>query len=270
VFLIAPDNRKVSLVNGAGQRLRQYQVEGPTNPNGVSILFPPNLKQPPIKVGPHLYLASSVHLHPSDPQFYALARVVLRLDITTGQVELAGSYPDLYRQPGRHYPGQWVEPGHTSNGKTLVVSFSADQQVYQYALPALGSPQAHLAASSHFGQVPHHPRPLEGMAELEMAVNSPFFEGIHYLPGQKQYHRLAYLPDPKTPFSAANPKAPFYPDYLLIVLDENFQKMGEGIIPREVNRTHWVVAPDGLYGEVSGETEDELVLRLLRPVVKHN
>jgi hypothetical protein len=71
VFLIAPDNRKVSLVNGAGQRLRQYQVEGPANPSGNHLLLGVDTKQPPIKVGPHLYLASSVHLHPSDPQFFA-------------------------------------------------------------------------------------------------------------------------------------------------------------------------------------------------------
>jgi hypothetical protein len=138
--------------------------------------------------------------------------------------------------------------------------------VYQYDLPALGSPQAHLAASSRFGQVPHHPRPLEGKAELEMMANSPFFEGIYYLPGQKQYYRLAYLPDAKTQFSAANPQAPFYADLLLLVLDKNFQKLGEGITPREVGSTHWLITPDGLYGQVAGESEDELVLRLLRPV----
>jgi Domain of unknown function (DUF4221) len=104
IFLVAPDQGKVSLVNGAGQRLRQYQVKGPTSPSGNHFRLALNFKQPPVKVGPHLYLGCWVELPTEDPQFFAQGRVVMHLDLATGQVKVAVPYPDLYRQPGRRYP----------------------------------------------------------------------------------------------------------------------------------------------------------------------
>lgn len=265
VFILSPHQNWVSLVNRAGQLLRKYPVASREGSIGRLAV---NYKQPPSKIGQHLYLGCRSNLLFSDPTYYDRSRVLMDLDLVTGQVSEAVPHPAPYRQPGQHYPIQWTEPGHTSNGKSLVFSFPADLQVYEYNLPDLGEPQAHLAASQHFAQVPHRPRPLEDQQGMEMIANSPFFEGIFYLPGQQQYYRLAYLHDPKTPFSPNNPEAPFFADFSLIVLDRNFQKLGEGITPREVGSTHWIITPDGLYGEVAGQSEDELVLQLLKPVEK--
>ncbi|MCU0451923.1 MAG: DUF4221 domain-containing protein [Bernardetiaceae bacterium] len=201
VFLIAPQNNWVSLVNGAGQLLRKYPGPDQAGQNGPLWRVVTNYKQLPIKIGQHLYLPGRLMTLVEDTSFFHQAKVLMDLDLVSGQISQAVPYPDLYHQPGQHYPGQWVDQGHASNGKSLVFSFSVDPQVYEYALPPQDPPQAHLAASQHFAQVPHHPKPLEGRQEMEVVANSPFFEGIFYLPGQQQYYRLAYLPDPKTPFS---------------------------------------------------------------------
>lgn len=271
IFLLAPDQFLVSLVNGKGDLVRQYYLY----PKGVEASgkgMPMSTKEiyvgrpivdnynPISKHGDYLYMGADPRMLSTDPDLFVRSRVLARLNLADGTLDYSMPYPELYRLPNKHYPlGGFSEPSFVISSKGIVFNFSAD--FHLYCQPWGKGDEAikkYYAPSTHFTSIPSSPKPFEDMSEkaLEFQANTARFERLLYNPWQNLYYRMAWLPDKKEPFSAANPKAKFMIDLSLIILDQDFRKIGEHMLPRNVNSTHFIQTPEGLYG-VDGNNKDE-------------
>ncbi len=276
IFVLAPNEFRLSLVNGQGNVLRKY----PMYPKGVKAEGAPMSTDehyvgapvcdpisPMVKLGNRLYLKADPRVMVSDhKKFFGTSRFLIELNLETGEVAYSVPYPELYRLPGRFFAPTLTIPSYTGNGLSLVFNFPADNQLYEHT-PGQAEPRPHPATSSHFEKVAFSTKPLDPMSNeaMEQEANNPYFARVMYDPHRQVYYRMAYIPDTKNPFSATKRGVPFFADFSLIILNRDFQKVGEYMLPRSINSTHFLCTPQGLYGEI-GENEDEMVFQQLKLV----
>jgi Domain of unknown function (DUF4221) len=279
IYVLSPDQFRVSLINTEGKVLRKYSIlpsgvaagkGAPTSTKDIFVGQPIcEASKPMIKVGNEIYMSAGPRMFWNDPTFFERSRLLIRLNLTTGGFEYLMPFPDVYRQPRKYYPPAFSAPSHAFNGKAIIASFPADVFLYEVS-GQQDKWSRHAAPSMHFNEVVSSLRPLETSSNetAEMEINNEYYERIMYNPFQHVYYRMTWLPDKKVAFSAINPSTDFMVDFSLIILDKHFRKIGEYMLPREINSTHFLNTPDGIYGIVSSKNEDELIFQQLKLVAK--
>lgn len=170
-------------------------------------------------------------------------KICLQVNINTKEIKfLSLTYPKDYMIDG--LKGLYFS--RLYNGNNYIYSFEGDHNIYTTS-DHISFSKAIDAGSSLFNEIPVNT--TSGIDEyLAHGVKSPRYLSIIYDPFRKLYYRFAY---PGYNFEEGEDKyklVQFLPKLSIIILDENFDKVGESALPDNTFlRDNYFVSKDGLY-----------------------
>jgi hypothetical protein len=205
-----------------------------------------------------LFVLAAPDLNPHKANFYTKGNVGQWINLKTGKVGFVLNFPKIYCQKNYSYLF-----GHyylTSNEKQeLVYSFSGSDSLNISKIGSWSFFNTMLAKSNDISTIESLPAPLGGVTSEEQFYKymqtKPQYAGIWYDKYRKIYYRVALQKDDtiKNAWSAQ--------PFSIIVLDNNFKKVGETKFPAK--KYHYLgimVGKEGLYlplGNANNEEIDE-------------
>lgn len=180
-------------------------------------------------------------------------------DFQKDTVLLANNYPPQYQK--HNWGGAFFRMPYFDVNKengTVIISFPQDHNLYVYSLSEY-SQYKYYAGSNHIKQIDSYDQKKGEEIDQDRAARWFFstssYRDVHYDPYRKLYYRFACL--------AAEEKlqkkfvAGIHP-IILIILDENFNYLGEGLLPNDVDLRYMnsFVTKEGLNMQVLTDNED--------------
>jgi hypothetical protein len=195
--------------------------------------------------------------------------VVVKVDIRTNDI----SYP--YYRTEKYQEGQWgMTSTHTRFYQTyneaddlMVHSHGNDEYIYVY--DKANKMTKYYAGSAAIKEIKPYSKTqvLESSESYRYEATTGAYTAIFYDPYRQMYYRFAFLPVE----DIATQPSVFYGRTAIIMLDHNFQKVGEYVLPKGYNHLMSFVGKAGLYiasREKYGQDENFLTFDIFVPVEK--
>ena len=199
-----------------------------------------------------------------DPNPQGLQTCVTAIfDLAHNDIRLANPYPEVYGGKGSIWQpfAYLVTPYDLTPDGKMLLGFQADDSVRVYDMDTRCS-KAYFAGYSKAERV----RPARSASPVDVGlsiVKQVQYAGIYYDRWNNLYYRLVALPTSdydvnKEVFPARN--------LAIVILDEDFQKVGEYEISEKTDRYNSVfVSPDGLHINVLSEDDDYMEFITVKP-----
>ena len=192
------------------------------------------------------------------------------IDTTTGKIEYGLCYPKLYQEG--HWGGvHFRQPSMTyiPSKDEFIYNLPADNHLYVQKRNSKEHRKVY-AGSRNFEQ-PKPPFKLSKNADLpNMAQTSkalaitPMFAGVRYDPYNHLIYRITIFP-----YRAYQPSEEQHPiGYLkcsIIVLNENYEVLGEKELDEKIYGWDIIVSPEGLLIGTKAQEEDKLTYEIFKP-----
>ncbi|MBT1689834.1 DUF4221 family protein [Dawidia soli] len=198
---------------------------------------------------------------------FASDNLVSIVDLTTQKISAALSYPESYK--GGVWGPYLSQYYYTFNPSTekFIFSFAADHRLYETDFSA--APTPHNAASQFFSDIPSwRATETDADARLKYYLSTPSYQGVIFDPYQNLYYRIALQPISADDLASNDPDKSGVKHASIIILDHNFTKIGETLLPRfSYTETMFFVAPDGLHlakWEASKADDSKLVFGVFK------
>jgi hypothetical protein len=193
--------------------------------------------------------------------------VVIKLDINTKEI----SYP-FYRTD-KYQEGQW---GMTSTHARFYQTYNPDKDLmvhshgndgYVYVYDELNNMSKYYAGSSSMKEIKPYSKSkvLEPSESFRYEATTGAYNSIMYDRYRKMYYRFTFLPVE----DIATQPSVFYGRIAIIILDDNFQKVGEYVLPKGYEHTMSFVGKAGLHiasRSKYSQDEDHLTFDIFVPV----
>lgn len=260
--------RKIKVLNSHSQVFLSKDI-----PESSSVYFNTIVRHsPPVEAKGSVYFPNLNHgslkgsLIPSGqmPAF-------MRFDYRSGNFSFFQQRSEVY-DIGYNLAGDngYVFATYNPDRQKIVYSFRQDQFLYASSLD--GKLEKHFVGSKYFKQLEPFSFSFEDGYDKEGAgsdpamrlyiLTSPKYDRILYDEWNKLYYRFAFLPRTREEYEAGN----FDFKQSIIIIDTNFQKAGEWMIPSSYSTSSAFVTKDGLLMPKTSENEDQLVFAVLKPV----
>lgn len=192
----------------------------------------------------------------------------IRLNLKTGKYDYIVPRPKLYNRGfwGSHYLTR-IYHCYNNKNETLLVSFGADPNIYEYAINDLKTYRTIECKSKYLGNL----KPL-GSKRMQYSEDSKFrYEGLSgsygyilYDPYQKLYYRFVQIPVSTSKYKFSS--TPFK-GYSLIIMDSHFNIIGEDLIPDDYDPYMVFISEKGLHlanKSLYNYDEDHLVFDIFK------
>ena len=256
IYVLAKKNYALLLINGDGQVTDSRNLR----------VFSEGLTTRPLFIS-HDKLYAGGHDVPGVDPFaeftdFATENLVSIVDLKTPQTNAALSYPESYKD------GVWgpylLQYYYTFNPLTekFIISFAADHSIYETDFSAV--PTSHIAASKFFTDIPSwHATETDADSRLKYYLSTPSYQGVIFDPYQNLYYRIALQAISEEDLASNDPQKSGVKHASIIILDHNFTKIGETLLPRfSYTETMFFVTPNGLHvakWEASKDDDSKLV-----------
>jgi hypothetical protein len=272
IFALTSYAYKVSLVNAEGKVLQKYSLLNKTvkfdEAKGYTPVFSAN-DYAALPMGGvnamfvannELYMGCVPDISPFTKEHYKRGLLGMKINLATKQLTYFMPFPQIY-QDNMFFPLQYLNTASCYNKakNILIYSFPCDDKVYEMDLNT-GTVVPRLTSSTYFKKIEifsSNPEedPNRARKEFDFAISHAHFERIRYDPYRKIYYRNLLLPNSKKkdrndwhPFVISN----------YVILDENFQTLGEVQLPEHVGTSYYFVNEEGLFLQGLSRNEDEI------------
>jgi hypothetical protein len=222
IFVLGKYNFMVGLLNSEGEVLRKFSLEGATTPMA-------DTHSPMIYLGGKLYLKNqySVAKNKSIPETNDL---MIRLDISTGEIEYLMSYPELFREGV--YSARFLRYTYAFNpeNEAFIFSFTPDNFVHETNFS--DKYESHYFGSDKFDQIPPYTNSnqiigLNDEEEEEDFYLKPSYFSLHFNSSKNYFLRIGSAPMDENAYRNGEKynKATTY-----ILYDDLFNKKWEGVL----------------------------------------
>lgn len=257
---------QLDLYNSQGELLKKFNLrQVPVEGNSAFVMpeFLPCTSYPIKKAGDCIILQGQGGRLP-DPNPSNLQKCVTGiLNMKDSVMYFDNPYPEVYGGKGSIWQpfAYLVTPYDLTPDGKMLLGFQADDSVRVYDMDTRCS-KAYFAGYSKAERV----RPARSASPVDVGlsiVKQVQYAGIYYDRWNNLYYRLVALPTSdydvnKEVFPARN--------LAIVILDEDFQKVGEYEISEKTDRYNSVfVSPDGLHINVLSEDDDYMEFITVKP-----
>jgi hypothetical protein len=243
IYLLNTNDMRVFLINRNAEVQRIFSFLKPNEKFPYGSMSTPKIitGSPAIYYKGMLNMAALPGMGPTNEDSFEFGKVNIALDISTGKFNLNYGYPEMYKK--RTFGNFW---GKIYRAKThdnrIVYSFGANPKV---EVTDYATTTAHYAGSSFFDD----PIPYKDVSQMRMNdLTSTMYGGIFYDKYRKLYYRIVSGAVKDAPQGLMGSRAYDIKPLSVIVLDLNFEKVGEQLLPLKTHDPIGIfVAPDGLY-----------------------
>ncbi len=255
IFLLSEKSKKLSIVDSIGRLKKSYPLFL-ANPVGGT-------NQPIIKIRNKLYITNIF-----DKGIDPLGKIDLRsenlkisIDINDSTVSTFFSYPKSYAN------GIWGPNMlqfyycYNSSSENFIYSFSADPYLFEQNNNM--ELTSYLAQSKYFSEIkPMQSKDFSRENRIKYFLTTPDYNAIIFDKFRNVYYRFAHLPISSDDLSSRDMNKSRIKHTSVIILDADFNKIGENLIPRfSYTETMFFVTREGLHlgkWETSINHEDTL------------
>lgn len=243
-------NKKFSLLVGK----IDHEIAQTTPPSQAStekyVALPlPDNRNPMVRIGPYMILRCVPWIDPFNPKYFELGKLRMKVNLSIdNDISYFLGYPEIF-QNNNKYPTKFFNESSTFNSYTrqLIFDFPAEEYLYVTDINGVNVTK-YWAGSEFFDQV----QPMSSFSEnnikqAEHAMNNSFFERILFDPFKNVYYRMVWHPDKENQYSFRDSSKEINIDLGVIILDKDFRKIGEVILPKSITNTFWFPSPEGLY-----------------------
>lgn len=257
---------RIYLINKYGTVIDWYNTsDGSLNIEPTVMV---NTLKPGIFRNKNLYLCTEL-IYPNPIKDHSKIPVVVKVSIDSKKI----SYP--YFRTEKYQEGQWGMTStharfyHTYNEADDLMVHSHGNDEYIYVYDATDKMKKYYAGSAGMKEI----KPFSKTQVLEAGeihryeATTGAYESIKYDPYRQMYYRFAFLPVE----DIATQPSVFYGKIAIIILDRNFQKVGEYILPKGYDHTVSFVGKAGLHiasRAKYGQDENFLTFDIFVPVEK--
>lgn len=271
IFIFTYNLMKLFHVDTSGKIHRYYPVRG-RNDN-VDLGFPDISTNKPLRVIDGKAYIASLSVGQEPHADHRKVTSVFIVDLKTGKVNVSMNRPPLYNE-GFWGPIMKYQVFSCFNLKTrrFVYSFGADHFIYET--------DHHKFFQKHYAPYDRFPKKIEPLNKDKysgLTINreeqrqydrlSPSYFAILHDPYRKVYYRFATLPQSLEEFKNNVSQHP-----AVVILDENFKKIGQSILPKDKGlQFHtMMVGKDGLYINQVPFEENKMVFAIYALTSKSN
>ena len=176
--------------------------------------------------------------------------------------------PFIYH-PYKYFKANW---GHTHlkmsfhtfnlDQKRMIVSFPASSYLYiydmnNYSIDSVYCPSEYIRNIKPFSR--SRDAAYEAMKSIRYYASTPTFHGIFYDKYNKVYYRFGQLPNPKRTFNRYDINQSLDKEMIIMIIDENFNVLGETVIGFDHFYEGVFVTPEGL--AIREKTNNEDIVR---------
>lgn len=270
IFLLSSYSFQLSLVNTNYKVLKKYKLNTSlSNPNTEkNNLFPIGKQNCPIGVFEgKVILGGYPSLERFDQKFYTEGKTSLLLDIHSGAIDYLTSVPPSYRErfsDGFKIVSQNIFLSQTFNYEKGLMIISHRTEPFIEVVDLTSKTVKRVYAGSDKAQhIPWVKYKDGNQDDFNFFVKNPYFSSIYYDKYRKVYYRILEMPNPNKvdAFDNISWTIPF-----VIILDENFTKIGETALPPKFAMASMIITDKGTYINQYDEREDNLVFTLFKLV----
>jgi WD40 repeat protein len=182
------------------------------------------------------------------------APTLYKLDLDTDSLTAVMYFPEVYRKGiyGPNFSDFYFT--YNMNRKELIWSFAADESIHIYDL-ASGKQSSQKGESKYFSEIPSATQSIEAFEEYtKFFLLSNSYGPLYYDPYQKIYIRFAERAVSKEQYN----KREWWKKRSAIILDEDFQILGEVDFSEYMNHHMGFVTKDAIYFLQAGSVEDKM------------
>ena len=199
--------------------------------------------------------------------FYLKGATSLSLNLKNNKIKYLTKFPPSYikrfRQ-GKIIISQQTYPSLTYNyaKKQMVISHMTDENLEAFDLSNETS-NYYFAGSNEQNNFTWASKNISEKEEFKYFTKQPYFSGVYYDNYRKVYYRIFEKPNPaKVDGYDGEP----WTIPSIIIINENFEKIGETEIPKEYSLTSIIIAKEGPYLRKYVPDEDKMVFTLFELV----
>ncbi len=271
IYVLASYHYRLSLIDTTAKVKRKYRLlksdmkldEGRVaRPQGdYSALPSSNYMNPLIKVGSLIYLTGVPDLNINSLEYYTKGKIGIQLNLENGEVNYYMNYPQMYRDK-YFFPPLYVTKFSSTYIPTknkIIYSFPIDETLHELDLKTGEINTINPDKSQYFKEL----SPISKNAERDMnadylySVNNVSYERIVYDQYKNIYYRFTKIPNTKKKDEYDNQP---HIIHSVLILDENFKKLGETVLNERYTAGYHLCLPDGLYLKKYNFNEDEIAL----------
>jgi hypothetical protein len=272
IYLLSSYSYKLSLVNSNYKVSKRYSLI-PSLETANTLgkgMFPIGKQACPIGMfEDKIILGGYPFLERFDKKFYTEGKTSLLLDKHSGSIEYLTSVPPSYLKrfkDGFKIVSQNVFLSQTFNYKKglMVISHRTEPFIEVIDLKSR-SLKREYAGSDKAQHIPWIKKKVGNQDDFDFFVKNAYFSSIYYDKFRNVYYRLLESPNPdkKDSFDGKSWTIPF-----VIILDENFKKIGETPLPPKFAMASMIITEKGTYINQYDEREGKLVFTLFKLVKK--
>ncbi len=255
IFVLATFQYSVSLINANGKLQRKYSYlfndTGKERLGNGLISYGNDANQMMVKDN-FLYAGASPFDDPTLRRYYNKANASLVLNMLSGKADFLTTLPEKWLKTydeGYALTGIQTELSQTYNtekGK-CVISYNVDESIYEVDMNTKNT-KSYQANSCFFGEIPWYKKSKavqhDVNDEFNYVTSQPHYSSIYYDKYRKMYLRFAGTPN-KNKKSEYDDKVWFI--YSVIILNENFEKVGETKLDENYQSSNLFVTEKGIY-----------------------
>ncbi len=271
IFLYNGKTLKAFLLNSKGQIYNKYTVmDGIDRLSTNSIPVPSTEKPLYVKNNKVYMICAWDNLRLRDQ---TKVPMVLILDLVTGKTERLFPKSIVYNSGnwGRNYLFSNLYGTYNMHTNRFVYSFAADPYLFETSNVPGDSIIKHYVGSKFFEKIIPMTHDRKKKVSTEKSVifdfTNPSFFQIIYDPFNDLYYRTTFLPLKKE--EVRDPKKLASRQVTIIIMDKNFIKLGEYLMPRgRYMISNFFVTREGLHFLFKPElhkTQDSMVYEILKP-----
>lgn len=257
---------RVDLFNSRGEIVDKYNLSDMMPSKDCPYVTPdilPRSYSPIKKVGANIILPGQGGQIP-DPNPNGLREAVTTIfNVEDSTIRYANSYPSVYGNAGMDWQvfAYRIVPYDLSPRGEMVLGFPADDSIRVYNIRT-GEAKSYFAGYS----LPYEIRPAHSTSEVDMArsvFEQAQYAALLYDRWNRLYYRVVALPLPD--YDVNSPKRPAR-NLAVVILDEDFQKVGEYNIKEKSNLyAYSFTSPEGLHIQVLSDDDDYMTFMTIKP-----
>jgi len=268
IFVLSSYQFQLSLIDSDYKVLKRYSLLN--SPNGKAKIgegmFP--IAKQSSSFGSfkgHIIIAGYPFIDRSDEAFYSKGKSSLILDIKSGEFNYLTAVPTTYYarfKAGNKILAQQIFSSVTFNYEKEQMIISHLTEPFVEVVDLKTNKLNNLYASSEsISEILWAKKSIENKDEFKYFLKQPYFSGIYYDKYRKVYYRILELPnfDKKDNYD----KQPWTKP-VVIILDEDFKKIGETILPKGYSLSSLIITEDGPYFRKYVDSEDTIVFTLFK------
>lgn len=272
IYLLSSYSYKLSLVNSDYKVLKRYSLIPSLETANIlgKGMFPIGKQACPIgKFEDKIILGGYPFMERFDEKFYTEGKTSLLLDKYSGSIEYLTSVPSSYLErfkDGFKIVSQNIFLSQTFNYEKglMIISHRTEPFIEVIDLKSR-TLKREYAGSDKAQYIPWIKKNAGNQDDFNFFVKNAYFSSIYYDKYRNVYYRLLEIPNPDKVDSFDNKSwtIPF-----VIILDENFKKIGETSLPPKFAMASIIITDKGIYINQYDEREDKLVFTLFKLVKK--